>query len=173
MTYQPCPIQQRTLKTWYPKNHKLHNDPLHPLVGLAGEAGELLNLWKKNEYKPGFKATREQWLDELGDLLYYLAIALYQCQIPVASMHLVSGWPVLNDIAKLDRIAAEILDLYLEETLSWPIKSRMLIEAMHLVTVITSNFYCTLDELSKMNREKLKDGKHGWPESDGGEYDKV
>lgn len=42
-----------SLKTWYPKDHPLHLDPLHPALGLAGEAGELLNLYKKERFKDG------------------------------------------------------------------------------------------------------------------------
>lgn len=71
-------IQERALKTWYPKRHLLHQERLHPLIALAGEAGELLNLWKKDAYKPRFTATDEQFIEELGDCLYYLAILAYQ-----------------------------------------------------------------------------------------------
>jgi NTP pyrophosphatase (non-canonical NTP hydrolase) len=56
----------------------LHYKRLHPLVALAGEAGELLNLWKKDAYKPGFAATDEMFVEELGDCLFYLAILAYQ-----------------------------------------------------------------------------------------------
>jgi NTP pyrophosphatase (non-canonical NTP hydrolase) len=171
MIYQPCPIQQRALKTWYPKGHKLHDDPLHPLVGLAGEAGELLNLWKKDEYKPGFKATREQWLDELGDTLYYLAVALYHCQVPVISIETSPPAGILWTISQLAATATEILEASIRQMLSRPIKTRKLVEIMHLINTIAANFDCSLETLSKMNREKLKDGKHGWPESDSGEYD--
>jgi len=74
----PDVIQQRALRTWYPRSDKLHYEYLHPLVALAGEAGELLNLWKKDTYKPGFDATGEMFIEELGDCLYYLAILAYQ-----------------------------------------------------------------------------------------------
>lgn len=42
------------LKTWYDKDNPLHLDPLHPAIKLAGEAGELLDLYGKDQYKPGF-----------------------------------------------------------------------------------------------------------------------
>ncbi len=45
---------EKALKTWYPPDHFLHNDPLHPAIGLAGEAGELLDLYKKERFKEGF-----------------------------------------------------------------------------------------------------------------------
>ena len=105
----PDAIQKRALKTWYPPDHRLHLDPLHPTLAIAGEAGELANQLKKHIWKPGVSYTREQFLEELGDLLYYVAIRAYQLDI-------------------------------------------------------------TLDELSKLNREKLAGGVHGWPEADSGEY---
>jgi len=103
----PDEIQQRALKTWYPNGHALHFETLHPLIALAGEAGELLNLYKKDRFKPGFHAGHWDYKDELGDCLYYLAILAYQHGL-------------------------------------------------------------TLDQLSQLNREKLRDGKNGWPEGANG-----
>lgn len=45
---------EKALLTWYPKDDPLHNDPLHPAIKLAGEAGELLDLYGKERFKPGF-----------------------------------------------------------------------------------------------------------------------
>jgi NTP pyrophosphatase (non-canonical NTP hydrolase) len=44
---------EQALKTWYPEDHPLHFEPLHPALGLAGEAGELLDLYKKERFKDG------------------------------------------------------------------------------------------------------------------------
>lgn len=104
---QPDEIQKRALLTWYPKGHRRHRDLLPSILGLVGESGELANLLKKEEFKPDSEVTDEQFIDELGDCLYYLAILAYQ-------------------------------------------------------------FGLTIDELSLINRAKLADGKHGWPEN--GEY---
>jgi hypothetical protein len=98
----------KALETWYEPDHKLHNDPLHPAIGLAGEAGELLNLYKKEKFKSGvswwdcvycgligvehninaecnpnksgkfFTYYTPLILDELGDFWYYLRILAYQ-----------------------------------------------------------------------------------------------
>lgn len=76
--FSPDKIQKRALKTWYPKDNALHMDKLHPILGLAGEAGELVNLWKKHNYKPKFLASNADFIDEMGDCLYYLAILAYQ-----------------------------------------------------------------------------------------------
>ena len=99
---KPDAIQQRALKTWYPEGHALHLDPLYPVLAIAGEAGEIADQWKKHQYKPGVEYTREQFLDELGDLLYYLAIRAYQLDVTLDELSQmnrrklaggVHGWP--------------------------------------------------------------------------------
>jgi NTP pyrophosphatase (non-canonical NTP hydrolase) len=67
-------IQRRALQTWHTANlsERLHRD--HAVLGLVGEAGEYAELHKKDLFKPGHQTTREQRLDELGDVLYYIAI---------------------------------------------------------------------------------------------------
>ena len=44
----------KALLTWYPEDNPLHMDIRHPAIKLAGEAGEILDLYGKNEFKPGF-----------------------------------------------------------------------------------------------------------------------
>ena len=41
-------------------------------LGLAGEAGECCDLLKKNQFQDG-REIREKMLDELGDVLWYIA----------------------------------------------------------------------------------------------------
>jgi len=50
-------------------------------MGIAGEAGEIADQLKKHLYKEGYNVTREGFIDELGDLLYYVAIRAYQIGI--------------------------------------------------------------------------------------------
>lgn len=38
---------EKILKTWYPEDHPLHLDPLHPAIGLAGEAGGAIKAIQK------------------------------------------------------------------------------------------------------------------------------
>lgn len=52
---------EKVLLTWYPANHPLHLNPRHPAIKLAGEAGELLDLYGKNEYKPNFSWWNCKW----------------------------------------------------------------------------------------------------------------
>lgn len=96
-------VIEMALKTWYDKDNPLHLDPLHPAIKLAGEAGELLDLYAKDRFKPGFSwwkckhcgfgdASHSEKrrecpesslvytplvLDELGDLSYYLRVLAY------------------------------------------------------------------------------------------------
>lgn len=95
----PDIYQDRALSTWH-KNISPDLERLHATLGLVGESGEVAEKLKKYTFKPGHESTREQRLDELGDVFYYLCI-----------------------LAHLDD--------------------------------------CTIEELSAMNTEKLKDG-HGW-----------
>ncbi len=77
MTFNPDQSQQWALLTWYPIDSPLHLDARHPAIGLAGEAGELLNLYKKFEYKPGHSFDKEKFILELSDYSYYLRILAY------------------------------------------------------------------------------------------------
>jgi len=71
-------IQQRALETWYDIDHPLHWRFLPALLGLAGETGELVDLHKKHLFKSSARISREQYLDELGDVLFYVAILAHQ-----------------------------------------------------------------------------------------------
>ena len=75
---KPDAIQERALKTWYQKDHRLHWSLLPAILGLVGEAGELANLLKKDEFKPGVEVSDGEFADELGDCLYYVAVIAYQ-----------------------------------------------------------------------------------------------
>ena len=50
MTFNPDQSQLNALKTWNDKGDSIR----HAVLGLTGEAGELIELFKKHEYKPGF-----------------------------------------------------------------------------------------------------------------------
>ncbi len=47
---------------------------LNGCLGLAGEAGECCDLLKKRKYQDG-REIREQMIDELGDVLWYVSEA--------------------------------------------------------------------------------------------------
>jgi len=70
----PDKIQKRVLHTWHTKQTPENRQRDHAILGLVGEAGELAELHKKDVFKPGHESTEEERLDELGDVLYYVAI---------------------------------------------------------------------------------------------------
>lgn len=50
------------------------NADLLPLLGLAGEVGQLIAEYKKRERdKTGYRAFRDEVHEELGDILWYAA----------------------------------------------------------------------------------------------------
>jgi len=75
---EPDTIQKRALATWYGDGDKLQFQLLPSILGLAGETGEIVDLYKKGRFEPGFTATWREMLDELGDVLYYVAIIAWQ-----------------------------------------------------------------------------------------------
>ncbi len=71
-------IQGRALETWYEPDHELYWDFLPSTLGLVGESGEFADLIKKRAFKPGAKVDIWDLTDELGDVLYYVAILATQ-----------------------------------------------------------------------------------------------
>ena len=67
-------IQKRALRTWHTSATPRDKQRDHAILGLVGEAGELADLHKKDVFKPGHESTKEERIDELGDVLYYVAI---------------------------------------------------------------------------------------------------
>ena len=66
---------EKALRTWYSVRDPLHKRAHHPLGKLAGEWGELLDDYMKSIYKPD---CEPDFLDELGDIWYYLRVLCYQ-----------------------------------------------------------------------------------------------
>lgn len=56
---------------FYPGRSYTDTDLAHAVTGLNEEAGEVAGLLKKQVYR-GKTRTDEQWMDELGDVLWYL-----------------------------------------------------------------------------------------------------
>ena len=71
---------------------------VYPVVGLCGEAGELLEQIKKMYRDDDGVMTAERFeliKKELGDILWYVVIAAHEFH--VAGEHLLGGYAVLND----------------------------------------------------------------------------
>ncbi len=123
---------EMALATWYAKSSPLHFDSRHPCIKLAGECGELLDLYAKNEYKPNFSwwnckecnkpldthvenhcvntiislsTYTPLVLDELGDISYYLRILTYIRQLSFETLCREFS-PKFWDFAGLDRLLA-------------------------------------------------------------------
>lgn len=51
-----------------------YRDPVYPVLGLAGECGEFVELvkkaWRKREWPGG--AHGDKWISELGDIVWYV-----------------------------------------------------------------------------------------------------
>jgi NTP pyrophosphatase (non-canonical NTP hydrolase) len=72
-------FQTSALRTWNT------TDPerlLNAALGLAGEAGEVCELLKKQRFHDKRPAP-DALLSELGDVLYYVAVMAYEAGIPL------------------------------------------------------------------------------------------
>lgn len=177
---------EKALKTWYPTDHPLHNDPLHPAIGLAGEAGELLNLHKKERFKEGFSwwdcvhcgyeennhtsSTKcldllhvytPKILDELGDFWYYLRILAYQQKVDLSDYaDNVASREMIDCLINLSSVSANILR---GVQYKWKERQHDLGFAYVVLLIILDSLDCTLDQLTELNWQKLKDGNNnGW-----------
>ena len=73
----PDEYQAIALRTWHSATFPQDKQRLHAVLGLAGEAGEVAEQYKKHLFKPGRVTTRAQRLDELVDVFYYLLILMH------------------------------------------------------------------------------------------------
>ncbi len=179
----------KALKTWYKPDSPLYRDPEHPTIKLAGEIGELLDLYAKHKYKSGFdwmdckhckrplvlnhtkdtlclyhgkEYTRyaSMVLDELGDIWYYLRIL---------------AW--MNDI-KLEHESLDLLDTLVNIEAMYDCANLLLksngkdgselLWCYHYFSDLLANFDCTLDQLTELNYVKLnknEDNNHGWKDA--------
>lgn len=173
----------KALKTWYPKDHPLHFNPLHPALGLAGECGELLDLYKKERFKNGVSwwdcvhcgklgdsplsdciDYTPKILDELGDLWYYLRILVYQLDLPIATPLLQADKPdTIIILTFLNSNAAEVLEQLLpSDKIDIPLLSN--VNYWFFMLLRELNF--TLDQVTESNWQKLSaKGNNGWEQT--------
>jgi NTP pyrophosphatase (non-canonical NTP hydrolase) len=72
--YEPDEFQEQCLRTWRAEGQTHQQQVIHALLGLVGEAGETADLLKKHFFKPGRSASAGAVMDELADVLYYVAV---------------------------------------------------------------------------------------------------
>jgi hypothetical protein len=147
------------LRTWYPKDHPLHNRAHHPLGKLVGEWGEALEDYMKMLYKPDYKY---KFADELGDIWYYLRILCYQRDYQPVTFDIYNN----NYYDGYDLLPDEIIAMAIDEA------NRALLSLLrhnyYSLFALDVSYTCllellerkhlTLDELTKLNWQKLKPG---------------
>ena len=74
------------LRTWYPEDHEQHWSLVPSIMGVAGEAGELIDELKKQMFKPDYPQDIEKLREELVDLWYYVRIVAYQLGMTTDAM---------------------------------------------------------------------------------------
>lgn len=189
--FQPDEYQQKALKTWYTPDNPLYLDPKHPLIKLAGEAGEILDLYGKHEYKPGFdwwncknckhpKHTdfRFCWvsgctcrayiplvLDELGDFSYYLRVCMWQSRMNFYSTAIDGFYPYDDNIEKY---LGELAYLASSQYRYWLQSGKVSKGRYHRIIYNFMNILFKIDtpleELLELNYTKLNSEPtaHGW-----------
>ncbi len=141
------------LRTWYPKDHPLHLDPIHPAMGLAGETGEILNKRKKDLFKVNYEWSEFDELDELGDIWYYIRILFYQCDLKISAGSYQEG--------DLDIIRAELamnaakINNNAQRTRPFPKELR---KCQFWLNTYLATLEISLDKLTDINWQKLKPG---------------
>lgn len=165
--FNPDQSQQWVLLTWYPIDSPLHLDARHPAIGLAGEAGELLNLYKKFEYKPGYDFDRGKFILELSDYSYYLRILAYIKGVTFEALctyYNVNDYVsenLLDALAHLNDKSAWILTQYVANQ---SVNINDLQIATLVFLAILHKLDCSLPHLLELNYHKLnsEESHHGW-----------
>lgn len=188
----PDHYQALALKTWYAPDNPLHLDPRHPLIKLAGEAGEILDLYGKHEYKPGFSWWNCKYcgygdashsrknkecvnpvitsctplvLDELGDWWYYFRIVSYLYGKPFSKSENYYFWGTDKLLGTMAQNSAVMLNDYLDRNI---IDGSRLAVLWGCFMALLDELDCTLDRLTELNYHKLNSEPtaHGWKAND-------
>lgn len=192
MNFQPDESQLNCLKTWYDKSNLLHLDPRHAVIKLAGEAGEILDLYGKHEYKPNFDWFDCKYcgksesghmsglcyhdrstvytpliLDELGDYSYYLRILAYQSGVTFEKLYAGYNqeWFKDNDlISLLSELLGHSSRLLEHFLYDKRITLTFLRDCTYDYLAILSKLNTTLNQVLELNYKKLNSEptNHGW-----------
>lgn len=158
--------QELALSTWYapddpdapPKDGQI----LHACMGLAGEAGEMIDLLKKQMFaKPGFVYNPARDVDELGDFWYYLRVLAALVEIPLPQ-----GDVELN---ATEAIQVNLLGLILSTSsyilLGPPPEPDEIFNLCQRTCIRAAQLGWTMTEVTMLNWLKLRGGNHGWKET--------
>lgn len=183
-TFRSDKYQELALKSWYHESNPLYLDPRHPLIKLAGEAGELLDLYGKHEYKPNFSwwnckhcdgivdahlpnnnPTCNNYtslvLDELGDWWYYFRIITFIYDRPIDKRENYYFWDIDKLLGLMAQNSAVMLNDYLERK---QIDGSRLGVLWGCFIPLLAKLDYTLDQLTDLNYRKLNSEttQHGW-----------
>ncbi len=156
--------QELALRTWYIGDDNIDFDTQlqNAVMGLIGEAGEIVDVCKKISHKPGVTMDdmRDKLIEELGDYWYYFRIFYHLLKIESVFYHvgLNDGLGMLA-LSLAIETAGEVSDV----TFYGYGPSRAGLILGDLIDMIAM-LDITIDELTQLNYAKLSGGKHGWPE---------
>lgn len=163
MTFQPCKAEKMALDSWYFPDNLLYLNPHHPLLGLAGETGEVLNLYKKHLYKPNF-IWDDKIIEEIADCSYYLRIICFQQGVSFEM--LCDGYTpftacleeLLNDLAYR---SIKLHKMWLKTQKVNPSELQIL---TFIFLTILERLEVSLEEVLDLNYKKLnsEETQHGW-----------
>jgi len=176
------------LLTWYKPDNPLYRNPEHPTIKLAGEIGELLDLYGKHKFKPRFDWMQCKYcgntigqhyqnskqcfpdfntgytplvLDELGDIYYYLRILawIYGLGLLPSSLNATTGYT----IKMMYHHADNILNGGHHENRNFEVMYR--IQSIYdCLLELLKHLDTTIEELTLLNYYKLNSDEtnHGW-----------
>lgn len=190
----PDKSQQNALLSWYKEGNPLRLEPRHPLIKLAGEAGELLDLFGKHEYKPGYNwlekceckhnknshdylgCLEKQCdckffypiiLSELGDCSYYLRIITWQQGVSFETL-CQSFEPFTTTLEELlNDLAYRSVKLH-KRWLKFQIIDKSELQILTFIFLsILHRLDVDLDTVLELNYKKLnsEETQHGWSQA--------
>lgn len=149
---------EKSLRTWYPVDHSLHDKAHHPLGKLLGEWGELLDDYMKLLYKPQYKS---EFVKELGDIWYYVRILCYQRDYQPVQFDIYNSNAPEYDLLPDELIAIAIQEVsaaFLSLTRHGYYSLFALDVSYTCLIELLDRQHLTLDELTELNWQKLRPG---------------
>lgn len=163
---------QKVLETWHGGTD--YDGKMNMALSLVGEIGEITNLYRKMFYKPGYEGgDRDEFLDELGDVWYYIRLFAYFTERHDLSK-IVSYAESLRQneaiekkklfliLNNLHHSSLEVED-WVHESLYVDIDETLGKLIVNLAFLL-EDWECSLEELTELNYQKLTANQdhHGW-----------
>ena len=146
----------------YPREFKI----LYPMIGLAGELGELLNVYARNGNVIDPLKYREMYPDEIGDVVWYVAALAtdmdmsfegsFDSYVPI-SAGLTLERSLIDLTVTIGLLANSVKKIYRDEEFN-----RARIKAQIIITIESLSFFAnalglSLDNVAAENLRKLRD----------------